>query len=165
MKSVSYNKWFYQLPSKFGMSYIHVTDGSVKTSYWGLVIVCFKNLYAGCVCLAIWKGNLSFCLNNSGLRVLYNTFWLDTYSIIKLFSFFFSTFMKRHSGLERDFNYISPAVLALRTVPTLSRSAKCQWPHNSQVPWIIKSLPCSSHLFWNTSWIPDLRCYYLSKRV
>lgn len=106
------------------------------------------------------KGCLFVLTTLSGLLVSYITFWFKTYSIIKVvFFFFFSIFMERFSGSDGDFNNISSTTLAM-TVIVMSRSIKGLWPYTSQVPCIINSLPCSSLLFWNTSWIPNLRFYY-----
>ena len=57
------------------------------------------------------------------------TFWLNAYSIMKLF-YLSSVFVQRFSGLREDFvfNYISSTILLMKTgyleVPELSKAAE-----------------------------------------
>lgn len=77
----------------------------------------FISMYGmGCVCLATWKGELSFCLCYllGGLLVMCIRFWFSAHSIIKFFLLYF------HGEVfwfEKDFvfKYISPIWAIIRS--------------------------------------------------
>lgn len=84
IKSVSLHGWL--PPITRWIWWLWVVSGVAKSFCLKFVIVHSRNLYVmGCICLGIWKDDISTCITFSRLPMIAITFWFKAYSRKKNF--------------------------------------------------------------------------------
>lgn len=114
IKTISKHKQLH-LPVDLGWTVCDMMPSSPPT--WELVIYPENMDIMGCICLAAYKGEISFCLCNLFIDspVIRITFWLNVYATIKLFSFSSPSMEKLLAWQEILFWILFPHPLFPRT--------------------------------------------------